>query len=466
MGSEMCIRDRPNGGFFIAWLDLSGNDSIRGQAFDVLGNRVGTETIINTADVGNGGTDSVSVSTLPDGRVVVAYQNSNFTIDGSSDAIQSQIIDPRNGVVFGGDGADQLYGNVFDEQISGRNGDDMLFGLDGRDVLLGGDGNDTLDGGQDNDILVGGRGSDTLIGGLGNDGAFYNGETSGATIRLDGIASSGSAAGDTFDSIENVVATNFDDAIVGNNDANILFGLAGNDTFFGSLGADIINGGDGNDTVDYSFLNAGVGVVARLDGLAGAGSNDILFEVENVTGTAFDDVFVGDANDNVFFGAAGNDRFFGSAGADLLIGGEGNNDTVDYTFASSRVVARLDGLANGDAAAGNQFSGIENLVGSNFNDLLVGASGDADNALFGGLGSDTFFFGDDFGNDIVGDFDITAAGENINLAFVSNITDFTDLANNHITNDVNGNAIIIDGDDTITLLGVNANSLGIDDFVF
>ena len=96
----------PNGGFFIAWVDVSGDDTIRGQAFDVLGNRVGTETIINTQDHNNGGTDSVSVSALQDGRVVVALAEITMPMPMAQTRPSClRSIDPRDGVVFGGDGA-------------------------------------------------------------------------------------------------------------------------------------------------------------------------------------------------------------------------------------------------------------------------------------------------------------------------------------------------------------------------
>ena len=84
-------------------------------------------------------------------------------------------------------------------------------------------------------------------------------------------------------------------------------------------------------------------------------------------------------------------------------------DTVDYTESNQGVNVELgdqDDLqsladigivpnTSGGYAEGDQLEGIENVVGSRYNDNLVGDRGD--NRLFGGLGSD-FLFGD-YGDD-------------------------------------------------------------------
>ena len=99
----------------------------------------------------------------------------------------------------------------------------------------------------------------------------------------------------------------------------------------------------------------------------------------------------------------------GSApGADALIGGPGV-DTVDYSSASNRGVnvslgttrtSWSDGDGTIDDAVGDDFSSIENLVGTKFNDWLAGDSGDnriagrrGNDWIFGGGAQDTLFGG-------------------------------------------------------------------------
>ena len=62
--------------------------------------------------------------------------------------------------------------------------------------------------------------------------------------------SAGDAAGDNYDSIENVIGTAFNDWIVGDTQANNLDGGAGNDYILGLTGNDYLWGGDGDDRLD------------------------------------------------------------------------------------------------------------------------------------------------------------------------------------------------------------------------
>ena len=61
---------------------------------------------------------------------------------------------------------------------------------------------------------------------------------------------------------------------------------------------------------------------------AGSGDSDTLANIENVTGSAFDDVITGDANANVLSGLGGNDTLDGGLGDDTLQGGAGDDTYV------------------------------------------------------------------------------------------------------------------------------------------
>ncbi|WP_426155779.1 retention module-containing protein [Pseudomonas sp. TSRC2-2] len=124
-----------------------------------------------------------------------------------------------------------------------------------------------------------------------------------------------------------------------------------------------------------------------------------------LTGTASDDVLVagsgnnvvnaGDGNDvlsagsgnNEMHGGAGNDLLYSGAGNDLLDGGTGS-DTASYAHATAAVTVNLDllGAQNTLGAGTDTLTGIENLLGSNFNDSLTGDANN--NVINGGLGND------------------------------------------------------------------------------
>ena len=64
----------------------------------------------------------------------------------------SQIIDPRDGLVTGTPGGDTLFGHdLVDDLISGLGGNDWIYGLGGNDGLEGGTGADHMFGGAGND---------------------------------------------------------------------------------------------------------------------------------------------------------------------------------------------------------------------------------------------------------------------------------------------------------------------------
>jgi Ca2+-binding RTX toxin-like protein len=93
----------------------------------------------------------------------------------------------------------------------------------------------------------------------------------------------------------------------------------------------------------------------------------------------------GIGGDHIFAGN-GNDFIKGGGGADFLSGGAGR-DTASYADSGEAVKVNLETNANkGGTAEGDYLIGIEDVIGSKFNDKLTGNW--ADNMLDGGAGND------------------------------------------------------------------------------
>ena len=151
------------------------------------------------------------------------------------------------------------------------------------------------------------------------------------------------------------------------------------------------------------------------------------------------DNLYGDAGQDVLYGAQGADRLFGGSGDDGLWGGVDND--------------ALFGGADNDT-----------LRGEDGNDRLRGEAGD--DTLIGGADADVFLFEDEFGADVITDFDVFDALEFIDLSAVSAIVNWADLVSNHLSD--TGSDVLIDAgaDNTITLVGVDLGDLGSEDFIF
>jgi Ca2+-binding RTX toxin-like protein len=275
-----------------------------------------------------------------------------------------------------------------------------LFNSDARSYIenaIGGSGSDTLVGNAANNTLTGGAGGDVLDGGAGLDAANYAGSDAGVTVNLlAGTALGGHAAGDTFTGIENVIGSTQNDALTGDNGNNMLNGRLGNDTLdggdandalIGGAGADALDGGGGIDTASYADSAAGV-TVNLASGLASGGDakGDTLAGIENLVGSAHPDTLTGNAGHNTLTGGAGGDTLDGGAGI----------DTANYSNSTAGVTVNLlTGTGSDGHAAGDTFTGIENVNGSAHADALAGDAGS--NTLTGGDGNDSLSGGD--GND-------------------------------------------------------------------
>lgn len=451
----------------------NGNDNLLGTVDDDTINALDGDDNIDGGlgnDVIDGGAGSDTVSYLSaSGPVSVFVGVGNGFAEGAAgddnllnienvvgsnfDDVISATSSPAGGanIFDGAGGNDSLRGGFGDDILFGGSGQDLLFGQQGNDQLLGGDGNDFMRGGTGDDILNGGSGfdrvsffptgSDTITGGV------------TVSLMLQGAAQNTGQGMDTLSGVEALSGTPFNDSLTGDNNVNWLvasdfdgaggddqlYGLGGNDLIEVAGGNHIIDGGADVDTLSFNGLGFTVGAVSvslALQGAAqatGIGSMTIS-NVENLSGSTFDDILTGDGNANGLYGAAGNDSLVGGAGNDLLYGdgsvraydltgpisptffadvatlgevsgndllegGLGNDfldggagvDTASYANASGSVTVSLGtvvGTAQG-ADGNDQLRNIENIIGSAFNDRLFGNNDD--NRLEGGSGHDQLY---------------------------------------------------------------------------
>ena len=342
---------------------------------------------------------------------------------------------------------------LFGDQLTGDGGANSLDGAGGNDTLDGGAGNDTLIAGTGIDIADGGAGNDSLVL-LGTRAAYTVSQLSASEVRLVNAGTAENVTlrniesvvfSDVTLSLGALIAANtatpFADSINGSSGADSIDGLAGNDVIAGLAGNDNLAGNDGDDTLDagtgvdtvdggngldtlllaaafstYAVTQPSAGVLRLVnaargeditltniervqfsDGLLSAGA---LISVggaatplaDSITGTAGNDSIDGLVGDDVINGGAGDDTLIGGAGIDTL-NGESGQDTVSYQGSGSTAgvtVSLATGLASG-GAGNDTLTGIENLIGSDFADVLTG---DANaNRLDGGAGNDTLLGG-------------------------------------------------------------------------
>lgn len=281
--------------------------------------------------------------------------------------------------ILGSDGNNVLEGFAGDDYIYGWDGDDEIHGGDGDDYLAGegssaggGFGNDALYGEAGDDYLRGGAGVDTYDGGDGNDRiSFFNLHATEAVVAslLTGIITNdGFGNAEVMISIENLgQGTAFADTFEGDDNGTLFLGdvgdiitmLGGDDEIQLSGAPALLNGGAGTDTilgfVDFTVIPDTDGdgfaeLVDRTEGVVvnlkkgeitddGFGNKGDLVSIENVTGSAFDDILIGGNGDNVLTGGLG---------ADELNGGKGN-DTFAYTSEQDSLVGSSDTIIKFDS---------------------------------------------------------------------------------------------------------------------
>ncbi|WP_370400045.1 calcium-binding protein [Sulfitobacter sp. JB4-11] len=257
---------------------------------------------------------------------------------------------------------------------------------------------------------------------------------------------------------ENVIGTEFDDRIKGDNQDNEISGLGGSDEIFGRSGDDTLVGNKGDDFV-YGGNGDDMLVWNNGDGsdLLNGGKGDDLVQVNFDTDLVNDDLQNKDvaefsaANKGVAFARTElNDQTerglfeldirktetletnFGDGDDKAVIvdnvldkitldldGGDGT-DALDLSQVAQAVVVDLEaGTLDGSKAVN-----FEDVIGTAFDDVITGndqdnviRGGSGDDVMSGGEGADTFvFFEEDEGVDVILDFEFGVDS----LVFVTN----------------------------------------------
>jgi Ca2+-binding RTX toxin-like protein len=273
-------------------------------------------------------------------------------------------------------------------------------------------------------IIYANRGNNKLDGGLGANTVSYEyGANGPVTVDLVAGKATGGSGSDTLANFQGVIGSSYDDTIIVNSAAK---------TLDGSLGSD---------TVSYQGFS--VPVKVDLGGLGTKGSatavggvNETLINIENVTGSNFDDTLQGTVGNNVFDGGTG-------------------NDTVTYDKASTSgvVVSLATSLPQNTGGSGfDTLKNIENLIGSPYNDKLTGDGGNnilnggaGNDILTGGKGDDTYIV-DSVGDQVVENlsegidtvqssitYTLPANVENLQLTGSGSINGFGNSLNNTIS---------------------------------
>lgn len=277
-------------------------------------------------------------------------------------------------------------------QVNGTASADNLVGTAANDIIQGFAGNDTLDGKTGADMMIGGDGNDI----------YY---VDNAADTVNELAAGGTDTVNTAISYYQLAQNVENGRVISNGQGDLTGNELGNVMYAGS-GNNILDGGLGNDTASYAYAAASVTVTlstTQAQATDGSGT-DTLRNIENLTGSRFDDNLTGDLGNNVLNGGAGADVMIGGNGSDTYVVDNvgdfvretnadavtGGTDTVNASI-SYTLGANVENLAltGSDPINGTGNALANKLTGNSGNNILNGGAG-AD-TMAGGLGSDTYY---------------------------------------------------------------------------
>ena len=404
-GNYVVVAARDSSSLSVLRLDASGALIPVDHVIDDLNTRFQNVTALETVALDNrvfvivgGADDGVSVfELLPGGRLMLhdTLPDSFNTTLANVSSIGATAVGGELHIFVGSSTETGVTQLALDPGTTGStrfgtSGNNTMTGTDAGEVMTGLAGNDALSGGGGDDILMDGAGRDTLTGGAGRDVFVLASDGSYDEIR------DFTPGEDRIDLTEWPMLRNLDQIeFAATSDGAILtFGteqlriysadglpLSEQDV----LTDDLINltripasAPDPVDPVDP--------VDTQIDFLGNAQSN--LLEANGLN-----NLLLGYAGADTLDGGFGDDTLNGGVGADRLIGGAGGRDMASYLGASTGLLADLafTHVNTGDAA-GDSYSGIEDLQGSDLDDDL---RGDAANNVVRGEGGDDLLYGRD-----------------------------------------------------------------------
>ncbi|MFA7083614.1 MAG: hypothetical protein WC141_03655, partial [Arcobacteraceae bacterium] len=446
--------------------------------YDIEGNVTGHEGAITT-------------TSLKD--IQLSGQDTYHNIDDIIGSAYNDTIKGNNhkNIIDGGAGNDTIYGVAGDNILKGGAGYDMIYSGSGNDYIDGETDTDTVNyqnsehgvivrldkpkGDQDKDYVLSHENinikyKDPFHENINGQNIYNVGTLEGSIGAL--------KYKDTLVSIEDVIGSKFDDIIFGSGGTNYIEGMGGDDKIFSGGGINFIDGGAGSDWISYykaDYINIntllpdggvndnymrdiqGITVTMATDFTMVKETTsgrliDLIKDIEQVRGTAANDVIIGkNGVDQTFWGLGGDDRLWGGNGADKLYGGDGDDYIrprggldISYGGAGTDYIELIDdGLTANQTLRLSEAGTIQFLTGSTTNGI-DGTWTDGYNAG-GGLNLAYEFegFGASNGNDIM-------YGNSQN-----------NVLNGHNGNDIiygiGGNNIIRGGNDHDTIYGGTGN---------
>ncbi len=373
----------------------SSNDEIYGlEGNDFLYGEGGNDLLI-----GGDGTDTLDGGTGAD-TMAGGQGNDTYYVDDAGDSvIESEIIGNTDIVYvlidyydagsahletiqYNGNGSATILGSDSNNYIGTGTGTDWLEGKGGNDFLFSGAGNDRLEGGAGNDELDGWQGNDTMIGGTGDD--VYNVDTASDVVT--------EYANEGVDTVKVRKSSYTLPANVENADLRYYSGsisVTGNsagNTFIMGTGTQSVSGSTGNDTVSYAYASAAVGVDLLTLTLSGEAADDTLTSIENLTGSAYDDVLRTLGTQSVIDGGPGADTMEGRNGSDIYYVDNAGDVVIEAAGGGTDEV-RIRNLAS--YALSDQVEKLTNTT----NFAFVGTGNGLANEMNGGSTVDTFYGG-------------------------------------------------------------------------
>ena len=266
----------------LVWMGSAGSGDaavLGGLLTWLLGHGAGLKT--GTADVtAVAGSDYVAANgtvnfAVGQATALVTVQVTNDTLVENPETLFLNLTAGTNATISDAQGVGTINSDDAGTTPTGFPTSPTIVGTDGNNNMNAGTSTvDYVDAKGGDDVITGVGSRDYIDGGTGTDTISYH--WSGAAVDVDLLRSaqrSGDANGDVLVNIENVTGSGGRDLIAGDNAANVLNGLGGQDTLTGRGGSDrfvfnsavnangdVVTDFTSGDTLDFALIDANAGV--------------------------------------------------------------------------------------------------------------------------------------------------------------------------------------------------------------